>query len=399
MIELIKKHKKFLLFAFLVSFFSGFGQTFLLSLFNQSLEKDLHIDNLTLSKTYALATLLASVFIPLVGKAVDNYSIKTVTVIISMLLGLSFILFAHVSGPIELFFCYFSLRLLGQSSLPLVGTTQIAKYFGRFRGKVQSITSMGRPLVEAVLPSIVIFLLFEYGFQVTSYILGLSFLLFLIPSSLILLNGFSPKQFYEENENAIYLNKKEESLKSIYKGWKIYFFSFSNIGLGFVMTGIFFHNPAILAFKSWSLSLWASCFAVMSLFSLLSNFLSGYLIDRYGAMKIARLKYLPMFLAFIPLIYLDSSLSCAVFFAFVGISVGIASNTHAAVIAEIFGGKNLGTIKSVDIAFMVVSTSLAPVVFSYGLKFLGVQGFLLTLMSFILFLTVCLNYSYHLYKK
>ena len=106
MIEVLKKHKNFIFFAFVVSFFSGFGQTYLLALFNQRLVHNLQISTLTLGKTYSLATFIAALFLPFIGGMIDRVDPRKLITLMSLALFVSFFALGRVKSLTQLFFCF-----------------------------------------------------------------------------------------------------------------------------------------------------------------------------------------------------------------------------------------------------------------------------------------------------
>ena len=67
---------KVILFGFIFTFFSSFGQSFFLGIFNTSIRNELSISHGQFGSIYASATLLSSFVLIWVGKKIDDINIS-----------------------------------------------------------------------------------------------------------------------------------------------------------------------------------------------------------------------------------------------------------------------------------------------------------------------------------
>ncbi len=397
--EVLKKQPKFILFTIILGFFSGFGQTYCISIFNGDLVKILGVNIEEIAKIYGLATLFASFFLPFIGKMLDRSTLKTFTLITTIFLSLSFLLFSNVMNIYLLFIAYFFIRLLGQSTIPLIGSTAISKSFGKYRGSVLSLKSIGKSLGEGLIPIFVIYLLSRFEFVVTTQIIGGISAIFLIPAALFLVNSFKMEPLYEENISTNEIRSTDSSFDIIKRDYRLYLLILANIALGFILTGVFFHNQFFIDYQSLSFTIWGGAFISYSLVQLASTFIFGYLVDQYGSHKLVVLKYFPLIIGFIVYQYYIHPVSIHIMFACFGLSVGISSATSGSLMAEIFGEKSLGRITGVFMMFVVLSTSVAPFIFSKILKIYGVSQTINFINIFLILSTLLLIMTLKLYRK
>ena len=66
---------KVIIFGFIFTFFSSFGQSFFLGLFNSSIRSELSISHGQFGSLYASATLLSSFILIWIGKKIDEVNI------------------------------------------------------------------------------------------------------------------------------------------------------------------------------------------------------------------------------------------------------------------------------------------------------------------------------------
>ena len=66
---------KIIIFGFIFTFFSSFGQSFFIGLFNSDIRADLNISHGYFGTIYAVATLISSFTLIWIGKKIDNFKL------------------------------------------------------------------------------------------------------------------------------------------------------------------------------------------------------------------------------------------------------------------------------------------------------------------------------------
>ena len=101
---------KVIIFGFIFTFFSSFGQSFFLGLFNSSIRDALSITQGQFGSIYASATLLSSFLLIWVGKKIDDINIFKFAFFVTILLSFSCFFFSKISSII---FWYFFDEIFG----------------------------------------------------------------------------------------------------------------------------------------------------------------------------------------------------------------------------------------------------------------------------------------------
>ena len=156
---------KVIIFGFIFTFFSSFGQSFFLGLFNSSIRDALSITHGQFGTIYASATLLSSLVIIWVGKKIDDIDISKFAFLVILLLSFSCFFFSKISSVSFLFISIFLMRFSGQGMMSHTATTTIARYFTKSRGKALSTGWFGLSTAEFILPILIIYLLTIYNWQ------------------------------------------------------------------------------------------------------------------------------------------------------------------------------------------------------------------------------------------
>ena len=99
--------------------------------------------------------------------------------------------------------------------------------------------------------------------------------------------------------------------------------------------------------------------------SVVTLFISGFLIDKFTSRKILIYMNIPLLLATLVIIYYDDPFTAFIFLGLIGISNGFANVLGSSTWAEIYGVKHIGSIKALTTALMVFSTA-------FGTAFFGI---------------------------
>ena len=120
---------KVIIFGFIFTFFSSFGQSFFLGLFNSSIRETLSITHGQFGSIYASATFLSSFILIWFGKKIDDIDISKFAFFVIILLAFFSFLFSKISSITFLFLEYILMRFSGQGMMSHTATTTISRYF------------------------------------------------------------------------------------------------------------------------------------------------------------------------------------------------------------------------------------------------------------------------------
>ena len=174
---------KVILFGFIFTFFSSFGQSYFIGLFNSSIRETLSISHGQFGSIYASATLCSSFLLIWVGKKIDDINIFKFAVLVAILLSFSCFFFSKISSVIFLFFGIFLMRFSGQGMMTHTATTTVSRYFTKTRGKALSAGWFGLSAAEFILPVLIVYLLAIIEWRNIWLIISISVLVFLPAAS------------------------------------------------------------------------------------------------------------------------------------------------------------------------------------------------------------------------
>ena len=395
--QFIKSNFKYLLFGFLMTFCSSFGQTFFLGIFNPLIREDLNLSHSEFGGIYSIATLISSLTIIWLGKKIDDFKLRNFAIFVCLSLFFASVFMSQLSGYIHLIFAIFFLRLFGQGLMSHTSSTSMAKIFNKNRGKALAISWLGLSFGEGVLPALVIYLL-NFLFWKKIWITIAGFLIIIVlPLIIFLLDNFEYNEV-KEDEQKINFKIKHWTRKEVLKDIKFYFLLPAVLCPAFLITGIFINQIYLFENANWSLNFLAVSFTAYAITTVLSLQISGYLIDKFSAVKILPFYLIPMILGFVISILFESIFSPILFFIFIAITNGTANVLMTSTWSEIYGTRNLGAIRSVTISLMVFSTALSPFLFGFlidfGLSSIKILSYMLIYALFSNLLLVCKIRSY-----
>jgi MFS family permease len=367
--HLIRSEWRLLLFGFLMTFFSAPGQTFFISLLSGEIRHATNLSDGEFAAIYSLATLCSAVVMIWSGGLIDKIGLKKLSIALVFGLATGCGILSISSGIVSLVIGLFLLRQFGQGLMYLTSTTTMVRYLEKNRGKSTALAGMGYAISEAVVPSIVVALLLWVGWRSSWQVSAVFLLLVMVPAILYLLQGHQQRHHQYLAQLSQFDNEpQKDSLKRQWTRPEVMrdkFFYLLMPGLmsqPLMFTGFIFHQVHLVESKGWSLSVWASLFFMYALVSVGTKIISGFLVDRYGAIRMVPWLSIPMGIGLVLLAVSSNIIGGGAFLALMGITVGFQSTVSAPFWSEMYGIKHLGSIKSLATSVMVLSTAISPII-------------------------------------
>ena len=355
---------KVILFGFIFTFFSSFGQSFFLGLFNAPIRNELGISHGQFGNIYATATICSSLLLIWVGKKIDDYRILNYSLFVIILLFLSALFFSFINSIYFLALGIFLMRFSGQGLMSHTSTTTISRFFERTRGKALSTAWFGLSTAEFILPVFVTYLLVIYSWRSVWQGIAILVILFL---PIVILNTIKSIQLDSREESKNNDNKKIEikswRRRDVIKDYRFYIVSLNMLAMPWIATGVFVYQSFISDSKMWETYTIPKAFMVYSITSIVTLFISGFLVDKFTGRKLILFMNIPLLLAMFTLFKFNHEIFAYIFLGLIGVSNGLANILGSSTWAEIYGVKYIGSIKALTTAFMVFSTAFGTAVF------------------------------------
>jgi MFS family permease len=406
-IHFFRANKSLSSFGLLLTFFSSFGQTFLLSLYVPDILAAFDLTNSAFGSIYAIATLFSALCLTWAGRYIDSINLRTFSWLVTAGLVVSLLIFSQANHFVWLIVGLWGLRLSGQGLMSHTAVTTMARYFDHVRGKAISIATLGHPAGEALWPIIIALGIQFLGWRETLIDSALAVVLIVPGAIYFLLWGVSTNPTELHNSPITQADKEGNSSSSqptagisyrqLLKSKAFWLLAPGVFSLSFLNTAFFFYQLPLAESKGWSAAWVATSFTAFAFASATSMLMAGQLVDRWSAARMFPF-YLFPFLAAIGLVILsDSAWITPVYLILIGISSGFGSTIKSALQAELFGTTFLGTVRSLFTALMVVSTALGPAAF--GLLLDAGLSFEEVLMVAAVFLSLTIAWNFRIIPR
>ena len=365
---LIEK-RSVLAFGLILTFFSSFGQTFLVSLYVPDILEKFDLTKSSFGSIYSLATVFSGFTIVFVGKQIDQRPLRAFTLFTAFGLIAATFLISVAHGLVMLFISLAGLRLFGQGLLSLIAQTTMARSFDVGRGKALSIAMIGYPLGEAFLPIIVTALIGTIGWRWSWGASSLFILVALIPFVL-----FLSRDAVKADHKARYKAEKDESdvdqvtQLSLFKDPTFLMVIWAVLMAPFLLTALLLYQVPMAEMKGWTAEWIATSFIGFAVARIIFSLTSGLLVDRFSARILFPFYLIPLVAGVFLLTTGNNAVLAPIYLFLLGVSAGAGGSIKSAMWAELYGVAKLGAVKSLAATLMILSTAAAPFLMGYLLE-------------------------------
>lgn len=344
----------------LLTFSSSVGQTFFIALFAEPLRERFSLSNGDWGGLYTIATFCSAASLLVIGRVADVVRVRTLAMIIYGGLTALAVAMATVNSVFMLVVIIYGLRLCGQGMMTHIAITAMARWFARRRGRAVAIAGLGVSIGEGFIPVGAVSLIALIGWRDTWLAAAVVSGVVLAPIVFFMLRHERKPGVDDADHSNAGMGLRHWTRAEVLEHWFFWALIPGMIIPSFTVTALFFHQAYIVADKGWLLSDYVLTFPVFSGSVLLFSFVSGLTVDRFGCLRILPVYLLPMSGGLIVL-GLAGPISHAYFYmGLMGMTSGIASTLLGTLWAEIYGTRNLGAIRALAIAVMVLGTALGP---------------------------------------
>ena len=343
----------------LLTFMSGFGQTFFISIFAGEIRAEFGLSHGEWGAIYAMGTTASAVVMVWVGALADRFRARTLGTIILIGSVIACLFMAANPYAALLPLAIFALRFTGQGMSSHLGIVIMSRWFSKMRGRAIAIASFGFSTAEIILPISFVLLMGWLDWRLL-WVAAAGMAALGIPALRQLLKSERSPNELAETTVTLGLNQRHWTRSEALKHWVFWLMFPAIVGLSAFGTAFFFHQVHFAEVKALShLSLVAS-FPFFTAVTVASMACFGWALDRFGVTRILPFYELPLVLSFtcfalapgLPVIWLG--------LLFFGVTAGASTTLVPAFWAEVYGTKHIGAIKALAAAAMVFGSAIGP---------------------------------------
>jgi MFS family permease len=359
LLDFIKQNAAFLSAGFLLTFGSAFGQTFFISLFAGEIRADFGLSHALWGQIYAIGTLASALVMVWSGALTDVFRIRALGAMI--LIGTAAACLVMAAAPVwwALIPAIFFLRFVGQGMMSHMGQVAMARWFVASRGKALSVASLGFSVAEAALPVLIVALLVWFDWRLI-WVGCAVFALLLLPILQRLLRLERTPQDDSKSTQSLGLEARHWSRVEVLRHRLFWFMIPALLGPPAFNTAFFFQQVHYAETKGWTHLELVALFPLYTIVSVAAAFGTGFIIDRVGTRRLMPLYQFPMALGFIAFALAQTPWGAALGLILLAVGAGANNPLTSAFWAEFYGTRNIGAIKAMGAAIMVLGSAIGP---------------------------------------
>ena len=171
------------------------------------------------------------------------------------------------------------MRLAGQGLSSHTATTTVSRFFEKSRGRALSACWLGLSLAEFMMPVLIVFLLTFIEWRDIWVSISILVIIVLPAATFILVKEV--RLDTREGTNIEESNKeiKQWSRLEVLKDYRFYIICMTMLAMPWIATGSFVYQSFISSSKEWGPYVIAQSFMAYSILSVITLFISGFLID------------------------------------------------------------------------------------------------------------------------
>jgi len=364
----LRQNARWLVVPGLMTFGSGFGQTFFISLYAGEIRAEYALSHSAWSAYYASGTLASALSMIVVGAAADRLAARRITGFVITAFILLCIAMAQLPGVWALPVVIFGLRFCGQGMMSMLSMVFAGRWFVASRGKVVALASGGFSLAESLLPVLFVFLMGAIGWR-ASWLVAAAMLVVL---GAVLWPLMQRERQPQANTGGKVLrqtgmNDAHWTRRMMLGNW-VFWVAFPALLIQpMIGTTLFFQQVHMVDVKGWVLQDYAALIPVYSITGLATIFAAGALADKIGVSRLLPFYLLPLVACLVILSGANTLGQATLALIFLGVMQGAGGAISGLFWPEYYGTRNLGAIRSVATAAMVFASALGPLASGIGL--------------------------------
>ena len=360
MLNFLINNRRWLGVGLLLTFASSFGQTWFISLFADFIKAEYGLTDGSWGSIYTVATLCSAALMFWQGAIVDRVAMERLAPVLALLFACAAIGMASGSGLWILGLSVFLLRFCGQGMFGHIALTAMGRWFEAQRGRAVSITLLGHPAGEFIIPLIIALVIGSQSWRSLWYAVAAILCLVAPLLYMMLREDRDPKNRQRQVLSIPGMAGRHWRRQDALKHWLLPALVPVILTPGFISTVMFFHQAHIADVKGWTLPMMAPGYTASATAVVISSFAAGLALDRFGVTRVLPLLLLPMGIGIaligpaehVSLWYL--ALAC------LGITQGAANALWGVLYPVLYGTDHLGAIRSLATTLMVFSTAIGP---------------------------------------
>jgi MFS family permease len=357
--DFLRQNAPWLAAGALLSFSSSFGQTFFISVFAGGIRADHGLSHGEWGGLYSLATMAAAAAMLFAGGLADRVRVRWIGLATYGGLSAAALLMAGAQTLWTLWIAVFLLRLFGQGMMSHTAYTAMARWFTGARGRATAVAGLGFALGEAVLPVSFVALMGHVAWR-QLWVGVAAGLILAAPLLWALLRTERTPQSFAAEPGGAGMDGVMWTRRAMLGHWLFWAMLPAILGPPLWNTAFFFHQVHVAEVKGWGHAALVAMFPAYTASAVGAMMIAGWLIDRFGARRLAGVYLLPIAAGYAVFALTPGIPAGLLALILIGISSGIHNTMASAFWAECYGTAHIGAIRAATGAVMVAGSAIGP---------------------------------------
>ena len=354
----------------LVVFSSGPGQSYVFSVFIDSMIADTGLSRSGISALYMASTGVSAVLVAIVSRLADRHGPRAMLVAVGLGFGLACFGMATATNIVLFYIAFASLRALGQGSLSINSILLVNQWFVSKRGRAIAMMGLGAVLSNAFFPPAARFLIDNLGWREAYAVIGVLAMALIVPVSLLVVrNRPEDVGLFPDGSSGPPVSETRQALGGVDRNPRdTRFFSSGGFWLlalslgtpGLVSTALVFHQTSIFQERGLSAALAAGVFVVFAGSSAVSSLLAGFLVDRTGPKVLYAFSMAALLAALALAVAIDSPFMAVVYVLVMGVAGGCHHIVQGVIWAHYYGRHGLGRVQGSAMTINFCASAVGP---------------------------------------
>ena len=351
----------------LVFFSSGPGQSFVFSVFIDSIISATDLSRSEVSGLYVASTVASGLLVGIVSRMSDRFGSRTVLVVVGLAFGAACFGMATATNLALFYLAFASLRALGQGSLTINAILLVNQWFVTRRGRAIAIMGLGGMLSTAAFPPLARTLIDTLGWREAYAILGVVAIVLIVPAALFLVRN-KPEDMGLFPDGAPRPPRVETrqspsptpGSRRILRSFNFWLLALPLATPGLISTALVFHQTSIFQEHGLSATWAAGVFVIFAAASATSSMVSGFLVDRTGPKVLFGFSMAVLILGLLLAILINSAFVAVVYVLVMGVAGGSYMVVQGVIWAHYYGRYRLGEVQGSAMMISICGSAIGP---------------------------------------
>ena len=356
----------------MVVFSSGPGQSYVFSIFIDSIISDTGLSRPGISALYMLSTAVSAGMVWIVSRMVDRVGPRMMLIAIGFAFAAACFGMAAATNILLLYVAFASLRALGQGSLNINAVLLVNQWFVAYRGRAIAFMGLGAVLSTAIFPPLARALIDNLGWREAYAVLGIIVMSLIVPVSLLVIrNRPEDMSLLPDGRGQPYLDTTRQvdavsqgvssGLETpVLRSLHFWLLALPMAAPGIVSTALVFHQTSIFKEAGLTATLAAGVFVIFSVSAAFTSVIGGFVVERVSPKLLYGFSLLMLSVALLLAVVMNSVFVAVLYVIIMGVANGSQQIVQGVIWAHYYDRHRLGRIQGLAMTIGICGSAVGP---------------------------------------